>query len=149
MLFNVDLVASTVTILYVKMPIADFLMYIGLLWGFLKNYWANMRIVEAQLADKGLKEEALKEAKVKARKDWLRSQAKFYFHKIEQVAQETSWKGDDKLVEYIKSFSAGMADCFGSPPSADELAEMKNKAFQYDIDKKITEGKKIKKKREG
>ena len=155
MLFNLDLAESTITILYVKMTLADFMVYFGAAVGFMKNYWTNLEIAEGQKKQHELQEKAnllkesenrdkkaeKKDAAKRARRSYIVECASDFFWKIERVARQTPMKGDDKLFDYIKAFSAGMNSVFGDQPTDEEVQMMKDKAFTMDMELKAKEGK--------
>lgn len=143
MFFDLDLMASTITVLYIKMPIADFIMYVGAVIGMYKNYKKNCEIAEKQLEQLELKGQELEAAKAAQRQSFIKDNAKALFLKVEQIAAKTEMTGDDKLVKYIKNFIEGMSGAFGAAPTEDELKLMKDKAFQYDLELKISKGEEI------
>ena len=143
MLMDLDLINSTITVLYIKMPIADFIMYVGALIGMYKNYKKNCEIAEKQIDQLNLKGQELEAAKFAQRQSFIKDNAKAIFLKVEQLAAKSAMKGDDKLVAYIKKFIEGMNTTFGSAPTEEELKLMRDKAFQYDLELKISKGENI------
>jgi hypothetical protein len=139
-MFSIDPVNGLIIIFYMKIPIQDLFVYIGATIGFVKNYYANMKIIEQQQAQQNLKKEEMAAARVQARRDYIHQNSKAMFMKVEQIAEKTTLKGEDKLVLYLKSFIDGMQLAFGEGPNHEEQHIMKEKAIQYDLETKLAKG---------
>jgi hypothetical protein len=139
-MFSIDWINGLVILFYMKIPIQDLFVYIGATIGFVKNYYANMKIIEQQLAQQNLKKEEMAAARIQARRDFIHQNSKAFFLKVEKIAEKTTLKGDDKLVLYLKSFIDGMQTTFGEGPNHDEQHTMKEKAVQYDLEDKLAKG---------
>ena len=128
-MFDIDFLTGFIVFFYVKMPISDFILYLGALFGVYKNYKLNMRFLEQQLKQMNLSAEEKAEAMKWARMEYIVNTAKDKFHAVEKLAETSENKIDDKLVIYIKSFTQGMIGMFGEKPTDAEVQLMKDRAL--------------------
>lgn len=143
-MFDLNLVESTVTILYVKFPIADMFMYAGALIGLYKNYSANMHIYEKQFEAMEMTKEEKKEAIKVARYKYIRDNAKTHYMNIRRIVKKSSNTIDDKALLYLENFSKTLTRVFGDPPDEEEKKLMKLKAREIHQEVKLIESSKRK-----
>lgn len=127
-MFGIDYTTGLVQIFWIKVSVLDILFYLGVLIGMYKNYRAYIKNFEVAAATLKLKEDETKLYLSKARREYILSTAKDKFHKVEDLAKETPWTGDDKLVEYTKFFVKGLCSAFNDPPTEEELELIRDRA---------------------
>lgn len=138
-MFDLNLLESTITILYIKMPISDFFMYIGALIGFYKNYRANIKIYESQFESLEMSKEDKVEAVKIARYKYIRDNAKTHYMNIKRLVEKSEMKADDKALKYIENFCSALSQTFGAPPTEEEIEHMKLKAREIHEEVKLLE----------
>lgn len=141
-MFDINMLESTITVFYVKMPISDFFMYLGAVIGFYKNYRANMKIYESQFEAMELSKESKVEAVKIARYKFIRDNAKSHYMNIKRLVEKSEMKADDKALKYIENFCFAMQQTFGAPPTEEEVEHMKLKAREVHQEVKLLEASK-------
>jgi len=138
-MFDINLVESTITILFIKFPISDLFIFLGALWGFVKNYKCNMDLYKSQIDMISMTEEEKKESLKIARYKFIRDNAKTHYMKIRRLVQKTENTIDDKLLKYMENFYISMKLTFGDAPTPEELKLMEDKANEIHEDVKLLE----------
>lgn len=138
-MFDINLAESTITILYIKMALVDFFVYLGAFFGAYKNYRANISIYAAQISSMDLTKAEKREALKIARYKYIRDNAKSHYMKVRKLVERSTTKVDDKLLVYVESFYAAMADAFGEPPTEAEIKQMVRKSTEIHEEVKIME----------
>jgi hypothetical protein len=138
-MFDINLLESTITILFIKFPLSDFFIFLGAAFGFFKNYRCNMEVYKSQIDMINMSEEEKKESLKIARYKFIRDNAKTHYMKVRKIAQSTETKVDDKLLAYMENFYVAMKLTFGTPPTPSELKQMEDKANEIHEEIKLLE----------
>jgi hypothetical protein len=136
-LFGISLEESTVTILYIKLYLADFFAYAGGLWGLYKNYRATMKTADAAAERLQLSKEQKIAYDRDARLKFIRDNAKTHYMNVKKIAEKTETKVDDKLLLYMERFHDAMTAMFGAPPTPEEKTLMVDKSVEIHEEVKL------------